>query len=94
MLGRNIYAFFFERADLFCQMFYVNDHSGTHNVDGFISEYSGGEEVKDKLTSFVHDGMSGVIASLIARDDVVSCAEQIDHSAFSFVSPVGTDNCC
>ena len=38
VLGCNVYALVAKSLNLFCEMFDVNNHSGTHNVDGLISE--------------------------------------------------------
>ena len=38
------------------------------------------------------DGMAGVVAPLIADDDVVSVGQQIDDFALGLISPLQADN--
>ena len=45
------------------------------------------------FTKFVDDGMPGVAAALISDDNIVLLRQQVDHTAFTLVSPVYTDNC-
>ena len=49
--------------------------------------------MQGKLAVFVHNGVTGVVAALIAADDVVFSGDQIDHTALALVAPVDTGNC-
>ena len=39
------------------------------------------------------DRVAGVVPALVARDDIETLCEQIDDLAFTFVAPLGADDC-
>ena len=80
--------------DFMEEMLCVDHHAGTHHVHGFIAQDAGGEQIQNELALVVDDGVSGVIAALIAHDDVVLLAEQVDHAALALVAPVDAYNGC
>ena len=49
--------------------------------------------MQGKLAVFVHNGVTGIVAALIAADDIIFLGDQIDHAAFSFVAPVDANDC-
>jgi len=49
--------------------------------------------VKDRFLTVHHKGVAGVIAALEADDDVSVVCEEIDDLSFTFVSPLGADDC-
>jgi hypothetical protein len=54
-------------------------------------ENPGGNEVKDVLHTFDHNGMAGIGAPLIADDDIGILGKIIDHFGFAFIAPLGPD---
>ena len=52
------------------------------------------QQIEDKLSSFIDNGVSRIVAALIAANDVAFFSEQIDHTAFAFIAPVDSDNRC
>ena len=52
-----------------------------------------GDQVQDELAALVLDGVAGIVAALIARNDVVILAQQVHHAALAFVAPVDTGDC-
>ena len=53
------------------QVLYVYDHAGAHDVRDALAQYAARQEVQYELPPLVHDGVAGVVAALIAADDVV-----------------------
>ena len=41
-----------------------------------------------KFAEFVDDGVTGVAAALIAHDNVIVGADEVDHAALALVAPV------
>ena len=71
-----------------------NDDAGAEDVHGVFPEDAGGHEVHYELALLVYDGVSGVVAALIADHHVVALAEQVYHAALALVAPVRADNSC
>jgi hypothetical protein len=46
----------------------------------------------ERLIADLH-GMAGVVSALVARNDLEALGKQIDDLAFSFVAPLGADDC-
>ena len=51
------------------------------------------EQVQHELAPLVLHGMTSVVAALIARNNIILLADQIDHAALALVAPVDTRNC-
>ena len=86
--GIDLNAAFAQLHDLAVEMLQVDNDAGAENVHGLVSENAGGHKVHDKGASVVDDGVAGVVAALIAHDNIILCAQQVDHTAFAFVAPV------
>ena len=41
-----------------------------------------------EFAEFIDDGVSGVAAALIAHDNVIVGADEVDHTALALVTPV------
>ena len=80
--------------DFTAEVLHINNHTVTHNVNYFGTEDTGGKQIEDKLSSFINNGVSRIVAALIAANDVAFFSEQIDHTAFAFIAPVDSDNRC
>jgi hypothetical protein len=50
------------------------------------------KEMKREVAVLELDGMAGVVAAVIARDDIESIREQIDDLAFAFVAPLAAQH--
>ena len=72
----------------------INDHAGAEHVHGLVAQDAARHEIEHELALVVDDGVAGVVAALIAHDDVVLLAEQVDHAAFALVAPVDTYDGC
>jgi hypothetical protein len=70
----------------------VADHTGFARVRD-----AGGNQMQDELLIFPiaadDDGMAGVMAALIPRDNVEVRCDQVNDLAFAFVAPLRTDDC-
>ena len=49
--------------------------------------------MQGKLAVFVHNGVTGVVAALIADDHVKIAGDQVDHTALALIAPVDADDC-
>ena len=76
------------------QVLGVDDHAGTHDVDGLVAQNAGREEIQHELALVVDDGVPGVVAALIAHDNVVFLRQEIDHAALALVAPVDAYDGC
>ena len=70
------------------------NHTGAEHVHGFVAQDAGRHEIEHELALVVDDGVAGVVAALIAHDDVVLLAEQVDHAALALIAPVDTYDGC
>lgn len=80
-------------VDLTVQMVGVDDHTVAHHADNIGAEDTGGQQVQHELAPLVLDGMTSVVAALIACNNIVLLADQIDHAALALIAPVDTRNC-
>ena len=71
----------------------VDDHTVAHHADNIGTEDAGGQQVQHELATLVLHGMTSVVAALIARNNIILLADQIDHAALALVAPVDTRNC-
>ena len=71
----------------------VDEHAVAHDADDLGTQDAGGQQIQDKLAARVFDSMAGIVAALIAHNDVVFLAQQVYHAALAFVAPVDTGNC-
>ncbi len=39
-----------------------------------------------------HDRMTGVVAPLVARDDIRPLGQEVDDLSLAFIAPLGADN--
>ena len=83
-----------QTRDLVEHVLRVNDHAGAEHVHGLVAQNAGWHEIEHELALVVDDGVAGVVAALIAHDDVILLAEQVDHAAFALVAPVDAYDGC
>ena len=77
-------------VDLRQQRLRIDDHTVPDHTDHAGMENAGRDEPQDELGPSRVDGMAGVVAALISRDDVEARRQQIDDLAFAFVAPLRT----
>ena len=80
-------------VDLTVQMVGVDDHTVAHHADNIGTEDTGGQQVQHELAPLVLDGMTSIVAALIACNNIVLLADQVDHAALALIAPVDTRNC-
>ena len=73
-------------------MLRVDDHAAAHDADDVRTQDAGGDQVQDEFAALVLDGVAGVVAALIARNNVVILTEQVDHATLALVAPVYAGN--
>ena len=83
-----------QALDLMEHVLGINDHAGAEHVHGLVAQDAARHEIEHELALVVDDGVAGVVAALIAHDDVVLLAEQVDHAAFALVAPVDAYDGC
>ena len=49
---------------------------------------SAGDQLEDEFPIANEDGMPGIVAALIARDNVEAFGEDVDYLSFAFISPL------
>ena len=78
---------------LSAQMADVYDGAVAEHIHLAAAEDAGGKQVQCELAVFVYDGVSGVVAALIANDDIIVLREKVNHAALSFIAPVDSHYC-
>ena len=82
-----------EVCNLLGEVLEVDDGAVAQHVDDALGEDARGDEVQGELAVLVHHGVAGVVAALIADDDVIIGGDQIDHAALALVAPVDAYHC-
>ena len=70
-------------VDLTVQMVGVDDHTVAHHADNIGTEDTGGQQIQHELAPLVLDGMTSIVAALIACNNIVLLADQVDHAALA-----------
>ena len=94
VVGADMDAFIAQGLYLVNEVLKVDDHAVAHDVHCALAGNAGGEQVQDNFTVVVYNGVSRVVAALIAADYIIIGAEQIDHAALALIAPVDTYNGC
>ena len=92
MLGRDRHALLADVRDFVCEMLKIEHHAGAEDVHRAGAQNAGRQQIENEFAALVHDGVTGVVAALIADNDLMLGGEKIDHAAFSLVAPVDSDN--
>ena len=82
-----------ERGHFLPEVLNVDDNAVAQHVHNTGQADAGGNQVQGKFTVLVHDGVTGVVAALIAADNVVFSCNEVDHTALALVTPVDANNC-
>jgi hypothetical protein len=77
---------FFDKSDG------VKDNAVTDNAKFSGPENARGNEVQDVLLAIGNDGVTSVVATLTASDDVSVFSQEVNELTFTFVAPLGADN--
>ena len=94
MLRRDLNALVAQHFNLVEKMLEVDDHARPHHVDGLVTQNARRQQVQNELALFVDDSMPGVVAALIADDDIIFFAQKVDHAALAFITPVCSYHSC
>jgi len=92
MLGRDRHALLADVRDFIREMLKIEHHAGAEDVHRAGSQNAGRQQIENEFAALVHDGVTGVVAALIADNDLMLGGEKIDHAALSLVAPVDSDN--
>ena len=92
ILGADLNTLLGQGGDLLLEVLGVDDHAAAHNADNVGAQNAGGNQVQDEFAALVLDGVAGIVAALIARNNVIVLAEQVDHAALALVAPVDAGN--
>ncbi len=86
-------AQFLQRVDLREQRLRIDDHAVADDAGDPGMQDARGDQMEDELLAVDVDRVSGVVAALIAGDDLETRRQQVDDLALAFVSPLGAKNC-
>ncbi len=75
------------------QVLKVDDYARSEDVDGIVAQDAGGQQIQDEPALVVDDGVTGIVAALIADDYIVPFRKQIDHAALALIAPVCSYDC-
>ena len=73
-------------------MLQIHDHSVSEYTDDIRMQNAGREQIQDIFSIFRDDGVSGIIAALIADDNIRLLCGEVDDPSFSFIAPVDSGN--
>ena len=78
--------------DLTAESLRVDDSTVPQYVYDVRTKNAGGKQVQGKFPEFIHHGMPCVVSALIADHNVIIFGDQVDHAAFSFITPVHSND--
>ena len=93
ILRRDADAVRTEIVDLAAQVFQIDDDAVAEHIHNALGENTGRDEMQGKLAVLIDDGMTGVVAALIANDNIIILCDEVDHAALAFIAPVDADDC-
>ena len=74
------------------QMLKVDHHTGAQHAGHLRVQDAGGQQVQDELALLGHNGMAGIVAALIARNDIGIFGQQVNDAALALIAPVDSSN--
>ena len=92
VLRLHLYAARFNGLHLSGQMLEVDHHTGAQHAGHLRVQDAGGQQVQDELALLGHNGMTGIVAALIARNDIGIFGQQVDDAALALIAPVDSSN--
>ena len=90
VLGADLNTLLGQGGNFLLEVLGVDDHAAAHNADNVGAQNAGGNQVQDEFAALVLDGVACIVAALIARNNVIVLAEQVDHAALALIAPVDT----
>ena len=93
VVGGDRHALVADIADLAQKTLGIHGDAVADDGHDALSENARGEQMQGKFAEFIDDGMARVAAALIAHDNVVIGADEVDHAALAFIAPVDADDC-
>ncbi len=82
----------FDGLHFICEMVKVDDHAGAQHTGDIRMQDAGGQQVQDELALLGDDSVSGIVAALIAGNDIGVFGQQVDDTAFALIAPVDSSN--
>src|SRR5688572_9240416 len=82
-----------ESVNLLDQNLRINHHAVADHAQLIWMQRPGRNEMQYGLFAVHHQGVTGVVAALEADDDIGVAGKKIDDFAFTFVAPLGSDDC-
>ena len=92
VFGADLNTLLGQGGDFLLEVLGVDDHAAAHNADNVGAQNAGGNQVQDEFAALGLDGVACIVAALIARNNVIVLAEQVDHAALALVAPVNAGN--
>src|SRR6185369_5311591 len=92
-LGRNFDPLLDEAIGFDEESLRIDDHAVAQHAGLTAMDDARRQQVQHKRLVADLDRMPGVVPALITRDDVEPLREQIDDLAFTFIAPLGADDC-
>ena len=81
-----------EHPDLVAEDREVDDHAGAEDAHRVRVEDARRDEMELECSELVHDGMAGVVAALVADDQIRLLREEVRDLALAFVAPLRSDD--
>lgn len=92
ILGADFHTTGFDGLHLVCEVIEVNHHAGAQHTGHVRVQDAGGQQVQDELALLGDDGVSSIVAALIAGNDVSMFGQQVDDAALALIAPVDSSN--
>ena len=92
VFGADLHAAGLDGLHLVREVVEVDDHTGAQHTGDIRVQDAGGQKVQDELALFGDDGVSGIVAALIAGNDIGVFGQQVDDAAFALIAPIDSSN--
>src|ERR1044071_4879821 len=74
------------------QGFQIHDDAVADDGSHAFPQDAAGDQLEDEFLGSDKDGMAGIVAALIPRDDIEMFGKKIDYFPFSFVAPLRAED--
>ena len=92
VFGADLHAAGLDGLHLIREVVEVDDHTGAQHTGDIRVQDAGGQKVQDELALFGDDGVPGIVAALIAGNDIGVFGQQVDDAAFALIAPIDSSN--
>ena len=92
IFGADYRTFVCDVFDFTAQRLRVDDRSVSQYIHNVLSEDTGRKQMQGEFSVLIHHRMSRVVPALIADHNIIIFSDQVDHTAFAFITPVDTNN--